>query len=254
MRACVPVFHLGACPKALLHNSAVLKPFTTKVRFKAPRAGTGPITFRALIKVGPANEGEFYHPHEVQMQEGGHQAMPWLLAGVLESCDQACESVGRICDAAEMERNAVSRASLEAAIGAKHLCKMPILADHSSVSPFKTTDNTCWYHEGSGAATNCATVAKPTVKRFCYCVEPAAARRLLGIELIASYLRDDDEGEVKQKQTSQGVPHNPPRWGLRRWSCGSCGSQRLCVCARVCLGPHLPTCGCGRLAHALPTE
>lgn len=39
------------CRHVLMHNGAIEKSYHSIVRFKAPPAGTGPITFRALLKV-----------------------------------------------------------------------------------------------------------------------------------------------------------------------------------------------------------
>ena len=49
------------CPHAALHTDAELKPFRSVFRFKAPEAGTGKLTFRCLVKTGPANTGDFWY-------------------------------------------------------------------------------------------------------------------------------------------------------------------------------------------------
>ena len=46
----------------VLHAAADEKNYLNEFQFKAPKAGTGTITFHALIKRGPANEGWFYYP------------------------------------------------------------------------------------------------------------------------------------------------------------------------------------------------
>ena len=45
------------CYGSLMHSSADNKPYHSILYFKAPAAGTGNITFQALIKVGNANTG-----------------------------------------------------------------------------------------------------------------------------------------------------------------------------------------------------
>ena len=51
---------LDVCPHAALHTDAELKPFRAQFRFKAPPKGAGTLTFRCLIKTGPANDGDFW--------------------------------------------------------------------------------------------------------------------------------------------------------------------------------------------------
>ena len=51
------------CPQSALHSSANLKPFRSLLRFKTPAKGTGKLTFRAIVKKGPANDGYFYYPN-----------------------------------------------------------------------------------------------------------------------------------------------------------------------------------------------
>ena len=46
-----------SCPGSLLHGNGDRKPYASHFTFKTPPAGTGRITFRALIKKGWANTG-----------------------------------------------------------------------------------------------------------------------------------------------------------------------------------------------------
>ena len=55
---------VGGERKIILHNNAAEKMYTMQFNFKGPPVGTGKITFRTLIKQGPANEGAFYFPKE----------------------------------------------------------------------------------------------------------------------------------------------------------------------------------------------
>ena len=55
---------MGGERKIILHNNAAEKMYTMQFNFKGPPSGTGKITFRTLIKQGPANEGAFYFPKE----------------------------------------------------------------------------------------------------------------------------------------------------------------------------------------------
>ena len=50
------------CPQVVLHRGARIKSFTNRFTFLPPAAGAGNLTFRALLKEGPANTGAFYRP------------------------------------------------------------------------------------------------------------------------------------------------------------------------------------------------
>ena len=48
-----------------MHSDAELKGYSERFVFRAPPAGTGPITFRVLLKQGETNKGAFYWPSTV---------------------------------------------------------------------------------------------------------------------------------------------------------------------------------------------
>ena len=50
----------GCHNRALMHAGAERKAYVERFRFRAPPAGTGSLTFRALIKQGETNRGAFY--------------------------------------------------------------------------------------------------------------------------------------------------------------------------------------------------
>ena len=50
----------GCGGRSLMHASAEPKRYVERFVFRAPPAGTGPITFRALVKQGETNRGAFY--------------------------------------------------------------------------------------------------------------------------------------------------------------------------------------------------
>ena len=52
----------GCDRRALMHRYAEPKHFLERVVFRTPPAGTGSITFRALLKQGDTNQGAFYWP------------------------------------------------------------------------------------------------------------------------------------------------------------------------------------------------
>ena len=72
-------------------------------RFKAPPSGTGTVTFRCLIKKGPANGGYFFYPaNDLVLTEAtaGKSISAWQRAGSGESCGEFCAKSNTDCDAA----------------------------------------------------------------------------------------------------------------------------------------------------------
>ena len=55
----------GCGGRALMHAGAELKHYLETFYFRAPSAGAGPLTFRALVKQGETNRGAFYWPTTV---------------------------------------------------------------------------------------------------------------------------------------------------------------------------------------------
>ena len=127
------------CAQSALHTSANLKPFRSLLRFKTPPPGTGRLTFRALVKKGPANDGEFFYPNgargalvlEEVAQIGGQLpwAPTWHIGKGGQSCSQVCGSVGKDCDSATMKTEAKN---LIANVGNKHSGALPVLQVRST--------------------------------------------------------------------------------------------------------------------------
>ena len=69
----------GCEGKCLMHADAELKGYQERLVFRAPPAGTGPITFRVLVKQGETNKGAFYWP--VAPASGSLTPPAWGTAG-----------------------------------------------------------------------------------------------------------------------------------------------------------------------------
>ena len=157
------MFHSPAdyCPHAALHADAELKPYVTLFRFKTPAQGTGTITFRTLIKVGPANMGEFYYPSlDLTLAEKKPTTVTdfdvqWYRSEVGESCGHACMKLEKACH--EETLSSVHTASAtKSEVGEKFLgdCLLPFLFDTSEVSPTSSVEGDCYYG-GSGSEASC---------------------------------------------------------------------------------------------------
>eukprot|EP00494_Astrolonche_serrata_P034563 UN34832 len=90
-------FHHNICDTSVAtHTNASQKPFHTTLHFVAPAAGTGKIYFRALIKRGPTQMGEFYWPMvngDLALDEApgvGISNFQWFTGEANQSCDEVC--------------------------------------------------------------------------------------------------------------------------------------------------------------------
>ena len=171
-----PFWHPPVCgPKTVLHSGAAVKSLTSRFRFKAPPAGTGSITFKALIKVGPANTGEFYRPLDLVLPEaiasGGSDSDSgtWIVGLAGASCDETCRRHGAVnngttttttttpedqhtCDETVMFAGLKTPAATAAALSPVYPCNGPLLIDCGD--PFVPATTTvvarrrCWYQDG----------------------------------------------------------------------------------------------------------
>jgi hypothetical protein len=87
--------HAVHCPRALTHANAEEKPLVMTFAWRAPPAGAGAVTIRALLKQGDANTGEFFWPNEegdVVLSEAGAApaAVEYRVAPPGTSCDTIC--------------------------------------------------------------------------------------------------------------------------------------------------------------------
>jgi hypothetical protein len=179
------MFH-SWCPRSVLHSGAELKPYLTQWAFTAPPKGTGTITFRALLKIGVANEGEFYFPNVLTLTEAGvAPSQTWFRAAVQgQSCDEVCAAnCGMTCDATQLA--AIDTADkLETTVAPFVNCAKPYLVRCGREGVTSSDDGLCYYH-GAAACTavglnlTASTCAfKPTVPdvgfRICPCTGAAA--------------------------------------------------------------------------------
>ena len=211
-----PFWHPPVCgPKTVLHSGAAVKSLTSRFRFKAPPAGTGSITFKALTKVGAANTGEFYRPLDLVLPEAiasggsGTDGGAWIvgLAGV--SCDETCRQHGAngstttnegrryTCDETVMFAGLKTPAETAAALSPVYPCNGPLIIDCGDPSVPATTTvparRRCWYQDGiCGAVSNvddstrapaavtgrelCAANTSVSMRRFCACNASSSSR------------------------------------------------------------------------------
>ena len=167
--------------------------------FRAPPAGTGTLTFHTLLKVGPANVGEFYWPAvDLVLTEAPRVPSRWVQGGRGASCDAACAAQGEgRCDALALQTIAGSGAKLVVAALGGAPVRFPAVADCTVVSPGSGLDQTSYYHATTDcvapAASTCE-ASHPDVRRFCHCKLPAAGGgRLRRVRMLA---QDADVGRA----------------------------------------------------------
>ena len=177
------------CWRSLLHSDADEKPYAVHFRFHAPPAGTGSITFRTLIKRGPANGGEFHYPaKDLVLTEAEAATGTWRMAKNGASCDETCAIASLWCDLDTMKAAQGGSLKFDATVGKAFMCKLPYLSDCGRASPAARDDGMCWMHSASckagapglhgapAAATDCSSAAAGLM-RFCAC--KSSSRRAL---------------------------------------------------------------------------
>lgn len=168
-------YNLGE--KYATHTGAELKNYHHILRFKAPPAGTGTIYFRAIVKRGPTQTGEFYWPMnagDLELTEAAPDtgAVMWVQGEAGLNCNRVCMNAGTsagadmMCDAPSL--NADTQEAMYEKLKDDITCKLPLLSSCASTAP-STEDNWCWFRR-AGCNTGAATCeAQGTVSRLCPC-------------------------------------------------------------------------------------
>ena len=194
----------GCNGRALMHAGAEAKRYTERLIFRAPPAGTGPITFRALVKQGETNKGAFYWPVAPASYTPNLQPVAGLPNGDLtllerptppptrrwahraadesQTCRQVCAQQQMNCEREPLiSMNSASQ--LAAAVGPSFLCAPPLYATCSEAAPRMSGlgDGMCWYRESTCPARTqpdpcdaLPSVGFDSGLRLCPCVAPGA--------------------------------------------------------------------------------
>ena len=121
------------CPQAVMHLSAIVKPYSAFVRFRAPPPGTGTIVLQALIKKGPANRGSFYYAELTLTEKAASPSKAkstWSRAAPGQSCTEYCANRGEVCLANVMgDTETYTAESLESAVSSQVSCAHPLMWD-----------------------------------------------------------------------------------------------------------------------------
>ena len=233
---------------AVMHADATPKGYAHSLTFRAPEAGAGPLTFRALLKHGDTNGGSFYWPlapamgtaaalvdpedgvagGDLVLREAG--AIPpqeWFRAtGPGQSCDHVCGMNGGSCDLSKLTLMASNPTSLQSSTEPYFSTISPPIAGCDSALPAVTEgfdENWLFFHADRVGANTCgkdelrtpSCAAVPVedlfkMRRLCPCKLPTVRRRRLRTSA-------EDGVNVKQAETpsppqtsgSKGAPGCP---------------------------------------------
>mmetsp|Transcript_7216 Transcript_7216/g.8152 ORF Transcript_7216/g.8152 Transcript_7216/m.8152 type:complete len:1138 (-) Transcript_7216:198-3611(-) len=170
------------CNGAVMHLSAAPKHYLHTFRFRAPAAGTGPITFQGLIKRGEANLGEFYWPNlngELVLQEAVAPPRSWYVGSNGATCEETCAPHGG-CDEALM--NSLSSHSTETfyrQLSRHATCTLPLLDASCDPTPMMGPDGWCSVPGEQcelDMVVKCQVRAEATHKPLCACGTQGAPR------------------------------------------------------------------------------
>jgi hypothetical protein len=165
-------------PGVLMHQSAELKPTLLTLNWLAPPAGTGTVTFKGLIKEGPANHGAFYYPNMDLVLTEAEDSIPnvWVMGQVLQNCDQVCEDVGQLCAQGVLDL-VDSAEDFDWLVRPQVTCNLPYLGDCTGVAPSFSSevDSMCTYTDTAcedwrdPQPTLCGTAPTGETTRLCPC-------------------------------------------------------------------------------------
>ena len=150
----------GCGGRALMHAGAELKHYLETFYFRAPAAGAGPLTFRALVKQGETNRGAFYWPTTVSggdlmLSEAAAPpaALTWRRGEEGASCATTCAAEGEQCEESALAA-ADSAAALREGVAATIACALPLLASDTCDEGPRTSglgDGWCFYRDACPA-------------------------------------------------------------------------------------------------------
>ena len=231
--------------KALLHASAKHKRYVHELVFRAPPAGAGTLTFRALIKHGDTNMGSFYWPvapasgvrkmdTPADRSPGGDLtlteatsvgAQAWFRATAPgQSCDDICAANGgTVCDLAALQAAADSPAAVRSATERFYTGAHPAVAACSKALPAMsaTGEGYIFFHKTTSSNNTCAADALTApscsvapaaggfdLRRLCPC---KPSRRRLGAVRRAAKETHAARSSTSSTDKSSGCPQYRPR-------------------------------------------
>lgn len=210
------MFHTppGHCDgKAVMHSGAGIKHYHHAFPFRAP-TGTGTLTFKTLLKSGPANTGAFHWANKggpLQLSVRTKSTPPsWFKAAPGQTCTKACASLGGTCNQGKLEQ--VSSQSKFLAGPAKNVaCKLPILKGCARADPAEEAeDGFCRFHDPScnKEQPSCGK-SDPSLARMCACS---------GVTASEGQSKKESLTQADQCDSYCSAKPNPCDW-TKKWKC-----------------------------------
>ena len=267
----------GCARHAVMHTAADPKGYLERLVFRAPKNGTGALTFRCLIKQGDTNGGAFYWPTSPASsvptlppsagRSGGDLIIREMPAGGLpspwppkwsyrgqpgEACTSVCAAQGLVCDEAALSSAETTSANaLHTAVASSVACAQPYLTTCLDAGPKMSGlgDGLCWYRDAACDARSgpaCDAVPSSAIEdgvRLCPCVVAPAGRRL--DELLPSSPANSSQRLDERLSSNHSSGHAAAAAALP----SSTGGQAPCADADDDDGPpsspHKPLVGHG---------
>eukprot|EP00462_Mataza_sp_D1_P022678 CAMPEP_0175131328 /NCGR_PEP_ID=MMETSP0087-20121206/6483_1 /TAXON_ID=136419 /ORGANISM="Unknown Unknown, Strain D1" /LENGTH=1426 /DNA_ID=CAMNT_0016413609 /DNA_START=30 /DNA_END=4310 /DNA_ORIENTATION=- len=229
------------CHGAILHTHAALKPYHYVLKFLAPPKGTGKLTFKALIKRGDANTGEFYKPlQDLVLDEGPESTgkptptdgSQWFQSDAAQSCSAACKTKGLECTAISMRTQ--TSETLKVLWQGISCPNDEVQLACSPVAPI--IENVCFSYQCNASQVAQASAASKLseddmlcrsyaagTKRICACADPTKNPDLFGSPTPAPTPADGSPTPANQSPTPANQSPTPPQLcgppGVCNWLC-----------------------------------
>jgi hypothetical protein len=238
----------------VVHAHAGIKPYHSKFYFVSPKSG-GDITFRALIKRGPANTGEFYYPintlvitERSKEDEGGAEnedgeISGWFRAGVGQTCDDFCaDEKNTICNAKAMKTETAEELT-EQLVSAGIVCKGIVTGSCSNAAPAFMPDQSCTFHpksckEDSDSDATVCSAAGAYSQQLCRCPGSNTVPGLAVVLLLALGLTNTDAKPMARWLPFVGLAAlaMAPSASAHNWMMSPARNANLAAASRTCSG------------------
>lgn len=164
------------CNRSVMHINAEEKPYVSKFIFVAPPAGTGPITFKCMLKTGPPNPtdfGAFERVADLTLQEAPVpvDTKKWMVLPAGQSCADYCMNANNGSDPCSDAALSSSIQGLQPnPLDTIYPCHGAVFHDCTGNPRVALPEGFCTYHPAScPTGASCSMVATAATPLFCVC-------------------------------------------------------------------------------------
>jgi hypothetical protein len=143
------IFQTSCDGKAMTHKEASVKDSHHVLRWRAPKAGSGDVIFRVIVKQGSTSGGFSYWPMlegDLMLYEGPmytkYDGEKWVAGPIDQTCPEICASKSRSCD-----RSVILNGTLDLydEVKSSLSCQRPLLSKCSKSAPTRDSNKNCWF-------------------------------------------------------------------------------------------------------------